>query len=459
MKKLISLLLLTISISAISQQTYVPDDNFEAWLELNSLGNGIPNDDSVTTSNISGLSDLIVPSQGIIDITGIEDFTSITILILDFNPVIIADLSLNLALTDANFNGCALTSINVSQNSQLENLICSSNNLSSLDISNNLLLKGLICNNNNLTTLDVTQNTALISFFCGQNSITSLDLSQNTALTQLSVTSNPLTSLDITQNTALIELSCVQNTLTLLNVSQNTALTTIDCRSNSLTELDVSQNTALEALFCRANLITSLDLSSNLNLNNLNCMLNDLYCLNVNNQNSFEDAVNLGSYNFACSANPNLSCIEVTNPGIASSNYNADATATFNFSCLPVVDANVTQSGTQLTADLALATYQWVDCNDNFSNVSGATNQSFTPTTTGNYAVYVTVSDECGSTNTELSGCFYIDYTDLEELVNSEKELVKIVDFTGRETAFKSNVPLIFIYSDGSRERVMEIQK
>ncbi|NRA10484.1 MAG: hypothetical protein HRT57_00845 [Crocinitomicaceae bacterium] len=36
-----------------SQQTYIPDDNFEIFLEGNGMRNGIPNDDFVTTSNIS----------------------------------------------------------------------------------------------------------------------------------------------------------------------------------------------------------------------------------------------------------------------------------------------------------------------------------------------------------------------------------------------------------------------
>jgi hypothetical protein len=47
----------------------------------------------------------------------------------------------------------------------------------------------------------------------------------------------------------------------------------------------------------------------------------------------------------------------------------------------------------------------------------------------------------------------------IEELLQSEKELVKIVDFMGRETEFKPNTPLIFIYSDGTRERVMKLEE
>jgi len=39
-----------------------------------------------------------------------------------------------------------------------------------------------------------------------------------------------------------------------------------------------------------------------------------------------------------------------------------------------------------------------------------------------------------------------------------EKEIVKIIDLMGREAAFKPNTPFIFIYSDGTAERVMKIE-
>lgn len=437
MKKLLTTLLLVISVGAIAQQTYLPDDVFENYLETNGLGNGIPNDDSVTTAVVSGLTDLFLSSTGIMDLTGLEDFTSLQIIDFSYNPITTANLSQNLALETVIFTGCDLITINVTQNSQLLELSCGSNDLTSLDVTNNPLLNELNCRSNNLN---------------------SLDLSQNTALTVLDVSINPLTGLDITQNTALLDLSCVQNTLTSLDVSQNTQLQFLDCRSNLLTALDVSQNTDLTTLFCRANSITALDVSSNPDLHSLNCTFNDLYCLNANNQNSFEDPANLGFYNFAASGNPNLSCIEVTNPSTAGSYYVHDATASFTSDCSPLVNTSVTQIGNQLTVELNSSIYQWVDCNDNFSSIPGETNQSFTPTVTGNYAAYITVVGDCGSTSTELSSCFYISFVGLEELANSEKELVKIIDFMGKETEFKSNVPLIFIYSDGSRERVMEIE-
>jgi hypothetical protein len=117
------------------------------------------------------------------------------------------------------------------------------------------------------------------------------------------------------------------------------------------------------------------------------------------------------------------------------------------------LDVGVTVAGTTLTSDAVAVTYQWIDCGTSQAIV-GETNQSYTPTVTGNYAVEV-----IGSGCTDTSQCILVDYTGLDELMNNDKELVMIIDFMGRETKFKPNTPLIFIYSDGTRERVMEIEE
>lgn len=62
------------------------------------------------------------------------------------------------------------------------------------------------------------------------------------------------------------------------------------------------------------------------------------------------------------------------------------------FTCsLPIT---VTNSGTQLSADVASANYQWVDCANAYAEIPGATLQTFEPLTDGQYAVVV-----------ELNGC------------------------------------------------------
>ena len=59
MKQLLIILFMPL-ISMAQQQTYVPDDNFEAALELMGIGNGIPNDDYVDTYNISDITSLSI---------------------------------------------------------------------------------------------------------------------------------------------------------------------------------------------------------------------------------------------------------------------------------------------------------------------------------------------------------------------------------------------------------------
>ena len=46
----------------------------------------------------------------------------------------------------------------------------------------------------------------------------------------------------------------------------------------------------------------------------------------------------------------------------------------------------------------------------------------------------------------------------LNQLTNSIKQLVKIVDVLGRETEFKTNTPLIYVYSDGTTEKIFKFE-
>lgn len=159
-----------------AQETYVPDNVFESYLESNSMGNGIPNDDYVTTANISGVSILNISAYPISDLTGVEDFTALTYLDCSLTPLVTLD---------------------VSQNTLLSTLRCYSSQITSLDVSQNTSLTELICYNLQLSSLDVTQNTALAQLVCYTNQLTYLDLSQNTALTDLRCNSNELLCLSL----------------------------------------------------------------------------------------------------------------------------------------------------------------------------------------------------------------------------------------------------------------------
>ena len=53
------------------------------------------------------------------------------------------------------------------------------------------------------------------------------------------------------------------------------------------------------------------------------------------------------------------------------------------------VDISVTENSPTLTANVSGATYQWVDCNNSYAVLTAETNQSFTATVNGSYAVVV----------------------------------------------------------------------
>ncbi len=258
--------------STITPQTYVPDNNFEAYLENNGMGNGIPYDDSVFTSAIDTLTYLDV-SMGagsvtaIFDLTGIEAFTA------------------------------------------LDNLHCNNNQLTSLDVSNNTALTYLDCSYNLLTSLDVSNNTALTHLYCSYNLLTSLDVSGATSLTTLDCNDNNLTNLDVSTNLLLEDLSCNKNQLTNLYVSTNTLLEVLHCNENQLTNLDVSTNTLLEELYCNENQLTNLDVSNNTALIYLRCRFNQLTSLDLRNGNN--TVMSTSSTFFNLNNNPNLYCIDV----------------------------------------------------------------------------------------------------------------------------------------------------
>jgi hypothetical protein len=67
-------------------------------------------------------------------------------------------------------------------------------------------------------------------------------------------------------------------------------------------------------------------------------------------------------------------------------------TAQITISVNPLPNVTVSNNSNTLTVNQAGATYQWIDCNNNNAPISGATNQSFTPTTSGSYAVVVTLN-------------------------------------------------------------------
>ena len=85
MKKITTLLLLVFTFT-LSAQTYMPDDNFETWCENLGYGDGVLNNDTINTLTASQIPQLDLDNLGIVDLTGIESFTSATVINLANNP-------------------------------------------------------------------------------------------------------------------------------------------------------------------------------------------------------------------------------------------------------------------------------------------------------------------------------------------------------------------------------------
>ncbi|WP_374173257.1 T9SS type A sorting domain-containing protein [Flavobacterium tructae] len=293
--------------SAVIQYTLIPDVNFEKKLMSLGLDSGII-DGKVPTAKISGVTSLNVSKSSITNLTGIQDFASLEVL---------------------DCSGNSLTTLDLSKNIALKNLVCYSSQLTALDVSKNTALEQLTCYSNQLTTLDVSKNTALTYLSCYSNQLAALDVSKSIALKKLDCYSNQLTALDVSQNVALTELNCYSNKLISFDISKSIVLTKLYCYSNQLSALDVSKNIALIELYCYSNQLTALDVSKNTALRYIDCTSNQLISVNIKNgSNEYLSAGNFKN-------NPNLGCIQVDNDYYSNGVWKSykDATASYNKDC------------------------------------------------------------------------------------------------------------------------------
>ena len=213
---------------------------------------------------------------------------------------------------DLNCSGQELKkTLNLEQNSRVEKLNCSGNQLTGLWFHKGSSLKYLTCSVNEFTALDLSKCSELIELSCGNNKLTSLDLSANTKLQKIVAGSNKLTaldtrnlpeltylnlwgnddlrSIDVSKNPKLEFLSASHGKLTSLNVKNNRKLVELYVYNNQLTALDVSSNYLLKKLSCYENQITALDLSYNGALEDLGVNDNPITELNLHPLSNLQD--------------------------------------------------------------------------------------------------------------------------------------------------------------------------
>ena len=204
-------------------------------------------------TDINNRTMLDLDSRFISDLTGIKWFSALQYLYCTYNSLTSVDLSNNTNLAYVDLRNNKLTSLDVSALTALQSLYCGNNLLTSLTLPpKSSPLHTIEIDNNKFTSFTLT----------GRTNLTKLNLSNNTLLTQVDCHNDEnLTTLYLTGCIALETLDCYNNNiLSVLNVSGLTALNYIDCRNNSLSSLDVSSLTALEYLYCLQNNLSSLTL-------------------------------------------------------------------------------------------------------------------------------------------------------------------------------------------------------
>ena len=220
---------------------YVPDDNFELYLEthtnegdsvnvgdINSLGDGINNNNFVLLNRVKFLVDSLslryqsasnsntLNGIGITDLTGLRGFVNLVYFDGAFNPISSANFSGNYFLNSISLSGCtSLSTLDVQSNLQLEHLQIHNCDISDLDISNNVSLTQLTCSGNNISALNTANNVNLEVLECHNNQqLNSLDLTSNVNLRSLaSHNCQNLNSIDLRNGANnLIFAFLVQNT-------------------------------------------------------------------------------------------------------------------------------------------------------------------------------------------------------------------------------------------------------
>ena len=175
-----------------------------------------------------------------------------------------------------------LTALDLSKSPELTELSCGSNKLTALDLSANKKLQKIVAGSNKLTALDTRNLPELTDLYLwGNHDLRSIDVSKNTKLEFLSVSHCKLTSLNVSNNRKLVELYVYNNQLTALDVRSNYMLKKLGCYENQITALDLSSNVALEYLGVNDNPITELNLHPLSNLQELSCYKMKLTKLDV----------------------------------------------------------------------------------------------------------------------------------------------------------------------------------
>jgi len=342
----------------------IPDANFKAALVADASIN-VNGDAEIQVSEALATQIMDVSSKGILNMTGINAFTSLTHLYCGDNQLATIDVRDNVNLTELYCQNNILTQILFT--GTLNVLDATSNRLASLNLSTTPI-NTLILGDNLLTSLNLQNGTVMVHLFTVGNPDLDCVLVDDVAYaeTNFSATVDSDTNFsttcasgglvvnipDINFKTALLAISAIntngdgeiQNTEAAaftgtMNVTGKgiadatgleafTALTDLRIIGNQLTALDVNANTMLVQLHAQQNDLISLDISANTRITKFRFFDNALTSLNAKNGNNHKFQIFDGKIN-------NLNCIQVDEVSYANANFTSkvDPGVSFSTNC------------------------------------------------------------------------------------------------------------------------------
>lgn len=222
-----------------SQTTLIPDSDFERALVVQGYDDII--DGSVLTSSIDTITSFSMKGELIGTLAGIEDF--IALKSLSLGDVIEIDLTNNIDLEFLSIDDLSGIDLDLTKNIVLKDLRIGTGTLTSLDLTKNTVLQNILIMSFRITSLDLTNNVDLLKLAIN-SPLTSLDLSQLSNLNWLSIGFSYLTDIDLSNNSSLGFVDIISNeTLTNLNVSNNKLLEHLHCANNdNLSKLYLGNN-------------------------------------------------------------------------------------------------------------------------------------------------------------------------------------------------------------------------
>jgi len=210
--------------------------------DLSISGNSIS---SLDVSGCPALENIYAGNNNITEVIGLADCKVLQTLNLSYN---------------------SLTDIDISVAPSITSLYLYNNSLSSLNLSDNANLNWVNINDNHIDAVDLSKLANLRLFFANGNEISEVDLSNSPLCMQLQLADNNLSDINLSKQTSLYWLNVAGNNLSSLDLSANTYLSLLECGHNKISSLDLKNNASIRRVAAENNLLSELDVAANKDL-------------------------------------------------------------------------------------------------------------------------------------------------------------------------------------------------